>query len=71
MRHTKKQVQKWSLMAENDELRFGGHKTAQVVSLISRHAAEFHRVPVGPIGKILSLEEDCKCALSGLQASAL
>jgi len=54
-----KQVQKWTLIVSNDDLRFGGEKIAWVVEMIVVHAAEFHRVPVGPIGKILYLG-DCK-----------
>jgi hypothetical protein len=62
MHHMEKQVQKWSLIANNDGLRFGGEKIARVVELIARHAADFHRVAVGPVGRILALK-DCKCAL--------
>jgi len=63
MHHMEKQVRKWSLIVKNDELRFGGGKIARVVEVIAKHAADFHRVPVGPIGKKLSLNV-CKYALA-------
>ena len=39
-------------------LKFGGQNVPQLLKAIERNIKRFHRPPIGPIGSLLSLDDD-------------
>lgn len=56
LRFQEKQVEKWTRYAK-EELRFGGERSERLVKAIHADPFRFHKLPVGPVGDMLSIRD--------------